>query len=103
MDPVWSEGNRLTFHVGERDSMLELEVMNGYSSLGRTSVDLRSLPLCQWHRRRETLREGASGELEFDVRLESSQGHGQSGGRPQSHEPQGYSHESMNQGHGQSG
>merc|ERR1711879_24698 len=82
LNPVWHEDNRFAFEVKEDDPSLELEVFNknnifNNDSLGKYTVDLRTMPLAEWKRYRVFLEEGGKnnkGELEFDVRLEPKRG-----------------------------
>lgn len=71
LNPIWSDGNKFTFSVSQATKLLHLEVMNSNfvqnDSLGRTSLDFRSLPHGIWNRRRELLKDGDRGEVEYDV------------------------------------
>ncbi|CAE8602086.1 unnamed protein product [Polarella glacialis] len=71
LNPVWSDSNQFTLAVSSGDKLLDLEVMNSNvfrsDGLGRTSLDFRALPPGIWHRRRELLKDGGQGELEYDV------------------------------------
>ncbi|CAE8743068.1 unnamed protein product [Polarella glacialis] len=77
LNPVWTRSNEFSFPVSADDGSLELEVMNSNilknDCLGSTSVGLWSLPPGQWLRRREPLKAGKHGELEFELRFDPAQ------------------------------
>lgn len=71
LNPVWNDGNSFTFSVGYEDRLLDLEVMNSNifrnDSLGRTTLDFRSLAADVWHQQRDLLKHGDKGELSYCV------------------------------------
>jgi len=71
LNPVWTSSNEFTFPVSAEDGQLDLEVINSNviknDTLGSTSVSFWSLPPRQWTRRREQLKGGEPGELEFEL------------------------------------
>ncbi|CAK9000225.1 unnamed protein product [Durusdinium trenchii] len=71
LNPVWEADNRFTLTVTEEDKLLELEVKNSNhfrdDSLGRTSLDFRSLTPNAWHSHKDLLKDGDKGELEYAV------------------------------------
>jgi len=75
LNPVWHVDNKFTLQV-DKESLLELEVKNSNilsdDSLGRTSLDFRSLPANAWHSRRDLLKDGEKGELEYAVHFKPS-------------------------------
>merc|ERR1712048_1086720 len=76
LNPVWDKDNEFSFHIGEQDGTLEMEVRNSNimidNSLGKTTLALWSLEQGVWQRRKARLQDGASGELEFEVFFESA-------------------------------
>jgi hypothetical protein len=85
-NPVWTSDNQFTFHVNERDTVMQLEIHSAKypqsECIARSSLDVRSLQPREWLRRRERL-SGTDGELEFDVRLELGSGTQQPQPQPQ--------------------
>mmetsp|Transcript_52102 Transcript_52102/g.121557 ORF Transcript_52102/g.121557 Transcript_52102/m.121557 type:complete len:109 (-) Transcript_52102:77-403(-) len=75
LNPVWKVDNKFTLQVS-KERLLELEVKNSNfvvdDSLGRTSLDFRSLPANAWHKRRDLLKDGEQGELEYSVHFKPS-------------------------------
>merc|ERR1712048_1093707 len=62
LNPVWNKDNEFSFHIGEQDGTLELEVHNSNymmdNTLGRTSVALWALQQGAQQHRRDRLQDG---------------------------------------------
>ena len=73
-NPIWSTSNMFTFPVTAMDGELELEVVNSCVKsndvLGTLSLGLWNIPSGQWLQRREKLRGGNAGELEYSFLFE---------------------------------
>eukprot|EP00930_Biecheleria_cincta_P092741 TRINITY_DN82760_c0_g1_i1.p1 TRINITY_DN82760_c0_g1~~TRINITY_DN82760_c0_g1_i1.p1 ORF type:complete len:334 (+),score=65.06 TRINITY_DN82760_c0_g1_i1:35-1036(+) len=80
LNPVWNDGNSFTFSVGHEERLLDLEVMNSNifrnDSLGRTTLDFRSLAADVWHQQRDLLKNGDKGELSYCVYFRPASPHG---------------------------
>lgn len=75
LNPVWDADNKFTLTVTAEDTLLELEVKNSNllrdESLGRTSLDFRSLTPHVWHTQKDLLKDGEKGELEYAVHFKA--------------------------------
>lgn len=75
LNPVWDADNKFTMTVRPEDKLLELEVKNSNllrdDSLGRTSLDFRSLTPHVWHTQKDLLKDGEKGELEYAVHFKA--------------------------------
>eukprot|EP00435_Cladocopium_sp_Y103_P062185 s360_g23.t1 len=75
LNPVWDADNKFTLTVTAEDKLLELEVKNSNllrdDSLGRTSLDFRSLTPHVWHTQKDLLKDGEKGELEYAVHFKA--------------------------------
>eukprot|EP00439_Symbiodinium_sp_Y106_P076673 s1836_g15.t2 len=67
LNPVWHVDNKFTLQVDKES----LNILSD-DSLGRTSLDFRSLPANAWHSRRDLLKDGEKGELEYAVHFKPS-------------------------------